>query len=192
MKRIGQGIRSRSAIVARAGVFAFLAAAATPAWSADLRMGYIDSARIFLEYDVAKEAQARFDRQVTGWRDEAAEKQKSVEQLRSEVRDQSPMLSTPKRREKEEELQRAIAEYERFVQDVWGPQGRAVQENERATAEVVTQIRSAVEKVASDAGLDLVLDAASGYIIYANRTLDKTQEVLDELRRRSPAITTPK
>ena len=163
--------------------------AATASRAADLRMGYIDSARIFLEYDVAKEAQARFDRQVTGWRDEAAEKQRSVEQLRVEVRDMSPILSTPKRREKEEQLQQAIAEYERFVQEVWGPQGRAVQENERATAEVVTQIRSAVEKVASDAGLDLVLDAASGYIIYANRTLDKTQEVLDELRRRSPAIT---
>ena len=191
--RIQRSFRLRAGLAARAVAIGLLALAAPPALhAADLRMGYIDSARIFLEYDVAKEAQARFDRQVTGWRDEAAEKQKSVEQLRGEVRDMSPILSTPKRREKEEQLQQAIAEYERFVQEVWGPQGRAVQENERATAEVVTQIRSAVEKVASDAGLDLVLDAASGYIIYANRTLDKTQEVLDELRRRSPAITTPK
>ena len=160
-----------------------------PAGAADSRIGYIDSARIFLEYEAAKEAQSRFDRQVTGWRDEAAEKQRAVEQLRTEVRDQSPILSALKRQEKEEALQRAISEYERFIQDVWGAQGRAVQENERATGEVVTQIRSAVEKIASDRNLDLVLDATSGYLIYANKSLDLTATVIEELKSRSPATT---
>ena len=154
---------------------------------AQVRIGYIDSARIFQEYEAAKEAQARFDRQVTGWRDEAAEKQKVVESLRAEVRDQSPILSTLKRQEKEEALQRAIGDYEKFIQDIWGPQGRAAQENERATAEVVAQIRSAVEKIASEQSLDLVLDAASGYLVYANKSLDYTATVLEELRSRSPA-----
>ena len=158
--------------------------------AADLRIGYIDSARIFQEFDAAKEAQARFDRQVTGWRDEAAEKQKAVDQLRSEVRDQSPILSSLKRQEKEEALQRAVSDYERFTRDIWGPTGKAVQENERATGEVVSQIRSAVEKIAGDRGLDLVLDSSSGYIIYANKTLDLTSAVLDELKSRSPSTTT--
>ncbi len=160
-----------------------------PAGAVDSRIGYIDSARIFLEYEAAKEAQSRFDRQVTGWRDEAAEKQRAVEQLRTEVRDQSPILSALKRQEKEEALQRAISEYERFIQDVWGASGRAVQENERATGEVVAQIRSAVEKIASDRNLDLVLDAASGYLIYANKSLDLTATVIEELKSRSPATT---
>src|SRR5436190_15282590 len=109
-----------------------MAAAVGPVSAADLKIGYIDSARIFQEYSDAKEAQARFDRQVQGWRDEAAEKEKQVNALRAEVRDQSPILSALKRQEKEEALQRAISEYERFIQDIWGPQGRAAQENERA------------------------------------------------------------
>ena len=167
-----------------------VAAAAGRGGAADLRIGYIDSARIFQEYDAAKEAQSRFDRQVTGWRDEAAEKQKAVDQLRNEVRDQSPILSSLKRQEKEEALQRAVSDYERFIQDIWGPTGKAVQENERATGEVVSDIRSAVEKIASDRGLDLVLDSSSGYIIYANKTLDLTSAVLDELKSRSPSTTT--
>ncbi len=179
----------RSALVILATLVALLAGATGPAGAVDSRIGYIDSARIFQEYEAAKEAQSRFDRQVTGWRDEAAEKQKAVEQLRSEVRDQSPILSSLKRQEKEEALQRAISEYERFIQDVWGPQGRAVQENERATGEVVAQIRSAVEKIASDRNLDLVLDAASGYLIYANKSLDLTATVIEELKSRSPATT---
>jgi outer membrane protein len=148
-------------------------------------MGYIDSAKIFQEYKVAQEAQASFDRQVQGWRSEAAEKQKVVDQLRAELRDQGPILSSMRRQQKEESLQRAISEYERFVQDTWGPQGKAAQENDRATQEVVAQIRSAVEKIASDRQLDLVVDAASGFIIYADRSLDLTGAVLQELAART-------
>ena len=93
---------------------------------------------------------------------------------------------------KEQELQRAISEYERFIQEVWGPQGRASQENERATQEVVTSIRSAVEKVAAGKGLTLVLDAASGFIIYAERSLDLTSDVIQELNSRlATSPTTP-
>ncbi len=173
-------------LAAAALALSALAPARAPA---EVRFGYIDSARIFQEYAAAKEAQDRFDRQVQGWRDDAAETEKTVTQLRAEVRDQSPILSSLKRQEKEEALQKAISDYERFIQDTWGPQGRAAQENERATAEVVQQIRSAVEKVAGDKGLNLVLDAASGFIIYADKTLDLTGDVLTELNARTKSTT---
>ncbi len=168
-----------------------LALLALPARAADIRLGYIDSERIFREYKDAQDAQQRFDRQVQGWRDEAAEKEKAVKQLRDDLRDQSAILSALKRQEKEEALQRAIGEYERFIQEVWGPQGRAAQENERATSEVVALIRSAVEKVAGNKGLGLVVDAASGFIIYADRSLDLTPEVLTELNSRSTSGSAP-
>ena len=161
------------------------AALALTAWTAsaavDLRVGYIDSARIFQEYKDAQEAQQRFDRQVQGWRDEASEKEKQVAQLRGEVRDQAPILSALKRQEKEETLQRAVSDYERFIQDIWGTQGKAAQENERATGEVVAQIRAGVEKIATDKNLNLVLDSAGGFIIYAEKSMDLTTQVIQEL-----------
>ena len=160
---------------------------ALPARAADVRIGYIDSARIFQEYSVAKEAQAQFDRKVEGWRAQSAEKENQVSQLRKEVRDQGPILSTLKRQEKEEALQRASSEYERFLQQIWGPQGRAVTENEQATSEVVVQIRAVVEKIATQKGLVMVFDASSGFILYADRTLDLTSEVLQELNAQTSA-----
>lgn len=156
----------------------------SPLAAADLRIGYIDSSRIFLEFKDAQEAQARFDRQVQGWRDEAAEKEKTVQQLRQEVRDQAPILSALKRQEKEAALQRSISEYETFIQEIWGPQGRATQENTRATEEIVGVVRQVVEKLASQKGLELVFDSASGFLIYADRTLDLTPEVITELNTR--------
>lgn len=164
-------------------------AAARAASPADLRIGYIDSGRIFEQFKTAKESQERFDRRVQGWKDEAAEKERSVQQLRDEVRDQAPILSTAKRQEKEEQLQRAIGEYERFIQEIWGPQGKAAQENQQATDEIVTQVRQVVERIAADKGLYLVLDAASGFLIYADRSLDLTAEVVMELNNRAAGVT---
>jgi outer membrane protein len=153
--------------------------------AADLRLGYIDSVRIFQEYKNAQEAQQRFDRQVQGWRDEASEKERTVNQLKAELRDQGPILSQLKRQEKEQAVQSAVSEYEKFIQDVWGPQGKATQENAAATGEVVSQIRSAVEKIAIDKNLNLVIDSAGGFIIYADRSLDLTPLVISELNTRA-------
>lgn len=162
-----------------------LSFAAPAARAADLRIGYVDSARIFLEYKDAQEAQARFDRQVQGWRDEAAEKEKAVEQLRKETRDQAAILSSLRRQEKESALQRAISDYESFIQEIWGPQGRAAQENERATQDIVAVIRVVVEKIAAQRGLELVLDSAGGFIIYADRSMDLTPDIITELNART-------
>ena len=153
---------------------------AAPA-AAQVRVGYIDSGRIWLEFKLAQEAQQRFERQVQGWRDEAAEKEKAVNDLRREVGDQSPVLSALKRQEKETALQKAISEYETFVQEVWGTNGRATTENARATDEIIGLVRRAVEKLAAQRGVELVLDATSGFIIYADKSLDMTNEVLAEL-----------
>jgi outer membrane protein len=171
--------------IAFAAALGLVAAFAPPATAQQVRFGYIDSARIFREFPEAKEAQERFDRQVQGWRSEAAEKEKQVAQLRSEVQDQGPILSSIKRQEKESALQRAISDYERFIQDIWGPNGKAANENGQMTASIVEKIRSAVEKVAGDKAMNLVLDSASGFLIYADPSFDLTSDVLKELEARS-------
>jgi outer membrane protein len=158
-----------------------LGAFAAPARAADVRIGFIDSAKLFQQYKAAQEAQARFDRQVQNWRDEAAEKEKAVKQLRDQVRDEAPILSAARRQEREEALNKAVSDYEAFIQEIWGPTGRASQENETSTKEIIGQIRAAVEKLAAARGLDMVLDAAGGSIIYASRDLDLTADVLQEL-----------
>ena len=182
---------ARAALLALLLPACLLAARPRPAAAVDLHVGYVDSGRIFPEYKDAQEAQQRFDRQVQGWRDEASEKEEAVKKLRAETRDRSPILSAVKRQEQEEQLQRAVGDYERFVQDVWGPHGKAAQENERATNAVVVKIRDVVEKVAADRGLTLVLDAASGFIIYADKSMDLTAQVIQQLNSTTTAPTTP-
>jgi outer membrane protein len=172
---------SRSARRLSTVALAAMLTCAGPGHAADVRVGYIDSAKLFQQYKAAQDAQARFDRQVQSWRDEAAEKEKAVKVLRDQVRDETPILSAARRQEREEALNKAVNDYEAFIQDIWGPTGRAAQENETSTKEIIGQIRVSVEKLAAARGLDLVLDAAGGSIIYASRELDLTADVLQEL-----------
>jgi len=174
-------------------LFPFLAALfilASPASAQNVRIGFIDSQRIFNEYKAAQEAQDRFAREIQSWRTEADDRRKQVEDLRNELKDQDPMLSESKRLEKESTLQKAVSDYDRFVQDFWGPQGKVQRLNDEITREVIGKVRDAVELLANREGYDLVLDAADGNVIFGVKSLDLTQRVLDDLNKSTVGGTT--
>ena len=177
----------------RAGAGAFLAALAVvvlalagaprPAGAQILRIGFVDSQRIFEGYRGAQEAQERFNREITSWRTDADERRRALDVLRNELHDQEALLSPEKKLEKETAVQRAVADYDRFVQEFWGPGGRVGRLNDEMTREVIAKIRDAVETIANREGYDLVLDAADGNVIFGVKSLDLTERVLTELAK---------
>ena len=108
--------------------------------------------------------------------------------LRNELHDQEALLSAEKKLEKETAVQRAVADYDRFVQEFWGPGGRVGRLNDEMTREVIAKIRDAVETIANREGYDLVLDAADGNVIFGVKSLDLTERVLTELAKDPTAI----
>ena len=56
---------------------------------------------------------------------------------------------------------------------------------------MVNEIRAVVEQIAVNRNLNLVLDSAGGFIIYADKNLDLTSDVIQELNTRAPG-TNPK
>jgi outer membrane protein len=174
-----------------AGV-ALALAASPPRAQAQLnvRIGFVDSQKIFEQYPVARDAQDRFNREIQTWREDADERRKALDVLRNELKDQGPMLSEDRRVEKESALARATSDYDRFVQEFWGPGGRVQRANDEMTREVIGKIRDAVELLANREGYDLILDAADGNVIFGVAALDLTSRVLDELNKTLPAGST--
>lgn len=180
----------------RAGRILTWVAGAAAAWTAPagaqaLKIGYIDSVRIFESYTVAKEAQERFGREIEAWRRESDERLEAIERRRGELKEESLLLSDEKRLEAEAQLQRSLSEYEQFVQAFWGPNGRAASLNEQLTAEVIVKVRDVVERIARDEAYELVLDAADGNVIFAVKSLDLTDRVLDILNREAAGTSIP-
>jgi outer membrane protein len=173
-----------------------LAAVAASGWAApaaaqNIRIGFVDSQRIFAEYKAAQEAQDRFSREIQSWRTEADDRRRQVDELRNELKDQDPLLSESKRLEKESALQKSVSDYDRFVQDFWGPAGKVQRLNDEITREVIGKVRDAVELLANREGYDLVLDAADGNVIFGVKSLDLTQRVLDDLNKSTLPGTSP-
>ncbi|MEO6463282.1 MAG: OmpH family outer membrane protein, partial [Candidatus Eisenbacteria bacterium] len=76
-----------------AGVVAALfALTALPAEAQIVRIGFVDSQRIFDTYRGAQDAQERFTREITSWRTEADERRRALDVLRDELKDQEALL----------------------------------------------------------------------------------------------------
>ena len=151
--------------------------------AADLKIGFIDSERIFADYAGTKDAQSSFNREVQELTKTAKEKKAEIDDLQRKLDAQGPMLSEAKRDEQNQELQKKIAEYDAFVQKNWGPQGAVSKLNELYLKPIVDRVHKILSTIGTDEGYSLILDAADGNIIFGDRTLDLTDRVLDLLKK---------
>ncbi len=151
---------------------------AVPARAADLKLGFIDSERIFAEFHGTKDAQSQFNQQVEQWNKELEGKKQELDQLQKDYESQSLILSEPKRREREEEIQKKRSELDAFTQDIWGPTGKVAKRNQELTQPIVDKIREVLTNIGQSEGYSIIFDATDGNIVYANDAFDLTDRVV--------------
>ncbi len=173
----------RGAIVIGSVVLVALALSAVDSRAQELKIGYIDSEKIFAEYKATSEAQEQFDRDVEAWRREAEQTEKDLERMRGELESQRLLLSEKALEEKEMALKAKAGEYERFIQSIWGPTGKIAQRNAELTEPIVKEIRQVLDKIGAEQGFSIIFDAADGNIVYGEKTYDLTDQVLAELNK---------
>ncbi len=173
------------ALLAPALAAALLAAAAAPAARAEelLKLGYVDTARIFEQYKVAQDAQKQFDRDVEAWNHDLADLKNEIAKLKQELDNQSLVLSDAKRRDKEAVLSRKQSEYQNQTDAIWGPRGKATQRNEELVKNVIDKVKKALDTLAQKEGYTLILDAASNRILYGVKSYDLTDRVVEQLNK---------
>jgi outer membrane protein len=149
---------------------------------ADVKIGFIDSDRIFSEYAKTREAQEAFNREVQDLADNAREMKAEIDEMQRKLDAQGPMLSEAKREEQSKALQDKISAYEAFVQKNWGPSGEVSRLNEQFLRPILDRVSKIVTSIGQDEGFSLVLDAADGNIVFGDKALDLTDRVLGALR----------
>jgi len=152
----------------------------------DIKLGYIDSQRIFLEYKETQEAERLYKQEVDQWKAEAAAMEQEIVKLQDELRAQSLMLSEEKQREKKLDYDKKLEDYQRFMADVFGEEGRAARRNKELTQPIVDKINKILEQMAEADGYTIVFDIANANIVYADKAFDLTEQVLAELNKTAP------
>ena len=149
----------------------------------DLKIAYIRSADIMSRYQEVRVATESLSRDVQAWNEEAQGRRRELDLLESELSAQAPMLSDQVRRDKEQDYQKKLNEYDQYVQSVWGPGGLVAQRNEELLSEIVERIQAVARRLAADEEFDFIFDASDGNIIYADREYDLTEKIIAELNQ---------
>jgi outer membrane protein len=158
-----------------------LCGAAGPSLAQTLKVGYIDSIKIFAENKETQEAERVYRGEVQQWESQKQRYEADVARMGDELNAQSPMLSEEKKAERRLEFQRKMDEYKRFMEETFGDNGLAARRNKELTQPIVDKINKIIEVIAKEQGLTMVFDVANANIVYADKTLDITELVLTRL-----------
>jgi outer membrane protein len=161
---------------------ALVAAAAGSSLAQTLKIGYIDSIKIFAENKETQDAERVYRSDVAQWEAQKQRYEADLSKMGDELNAQSPMLSEEKKAERRLEFQRKMDEYKKFMEETFGDNGLAAKRNKELTQPIVDKINKLVETIAKDQGLTMVFDVANANIVYADKTLDLTELVLTKLR----------
>ncbi len=149
-----------------------------------LRVAHVDSKLVFEGYKGTKKAQEEYDRQVAKWEQQANLLQKELAAIKEKLDKQSLMLSDEKRKELEADYAKKNTELKEFIDRVYGRTGELITENEKVSAPIISLIKKAVTEIALQEGYDMVIDRATGAVLFWKNENDLTQKVLDYLNGR--------
>lgn len=157
-----------------------LVAAAVPA-SAEVKIGYIDTVKIFANFKETIEAEEVYKKEVDVWKKQAEEMEAELASMREDIQSQSLMLSAEKLEEKKLVFDQKMKEYQKYMQDIFGETGEAARRNKELTEPIVEKINGVIEMVAEEEGFTLVLDSSQGVIVYADKEIDITDMIIARL-----------
>ena len=163
-------------------LFCVLLFSVLPGFAEDgLRVAHVDSKLIFDGYKGTKKAQEEYDRQVAKWEQQANLLQKELAAIKEKLAKQSLMLSDEKRKELEADYAKKDTELKEFIDRVYGRTGELITENEKVSAPIISLIKKAVTAIALQEGYDMVVDRATGAVLFWKDENDLTKKVLDYL-----------
>jgi outer membrane protein len=152
-------------------------------YSQEGKLGYIDSMRLRAEYKEFDDAQAQFDKDVARWEAQADTMRKEIDSLKTDLDKKGLLYSETTKNEKEEQLESFNIKYQKFVNDTFGPGGNAERRNAELTKPIIDKINQVLEKVAIENNFAMIFDSVGGNLAYANKALDLTDKVLEELKK---------
>jgi len=167
----------------KAAALMLFAAATVASVSAQLKIGYVNSEKIFTQFEGTKAAQDKFNKEVARWEQEASKRMKEITEMRDQLEKQALLLSADRKKALEDSLRQKIITHEKFVQEKFGQRGEVLTKNEELTKPILEKIQKIIDKIAKDEQFDFIFDWRSGGVVYAKPTYDLTDRVLAQLAK---------
>ena len=158
----------------RMGSAAVLGAIALAAAAADVKIGFVNTERVFREAAPAKRAQQKLEREFAARNADLAKLEKQGRDLQAELEKDSVLLPEAARREKERVLADVSRNFQRLQREV--REDLNLRRNEEL-AQVQERATRAINQIAEAEKFDLVVQEA----VFASSRIDITDKVIKAL-----------
>ena len=148
--------------------------AATPAFAADAKLGYIDMQRALNTSEAGKEAKEQLAARVKKYQEEINTKQEEIKKLKDELEKQGMLLSETVRAAKEKDYQQRLKEFQRFTKDA---QDELQGKDEEYTRKIVEGMEKIIQEFGRKNGYTFIFVRNEG-MLFADDKADVTDEVL--------------
>lgn len=142
----------------------------------------VDADKVFESLGHVTDARELLETEIEEWELHADSLQEEIDEIEEDL-SRTLMMSPERRQEKENLLTEKKAQLESFLSSVFGPGGLMERRNEELVSPIIASINEAVREIASEDGIQLVLDASAGQVVYAEAALDITDRVIDRVAR---------
>ena len=140
----------------------------------------VNSEKVFKSIDAYNTAISDLDKLAKQYQDQVDAKFAEVEALYNNYVSQKTSLSAAARQTREN----AILNKEEYQESLFGQEGTLMKKRIEEISPIQKQVFDAIEAYAKQAGADLVLDSANNpTLLYTNPSVERTQQVIDALKK---------
>jgi outer membrane protein len=148
--------------------------AATSAFAADLKLGYIDMQRALSGSEAGKEAKEQLASKVKKYQDEINVKQDELKKLKEDLEKQVAVLSDTARTAKEKEYQNKLKDFQRFTKDA---QEELQGKDEELTRKILEGMEKVIQEYGRQQGYTFIFVKNEG-MLFVSEKADVTEDVL--------------
>ena len=151
--------------------------------SAQLRIGYVNSANIMGKYPAALDADKQLKMDNDKWGLELQKKQEEFKSMQEKLEQQSLLLSDEKKKEMAQGLQNLYTEMQQYQNEKCGEQGAYFKRKEELLKPILDKINGVIDAYGKRESYDIIFDTVAGNLVYAKEKYDLTDLILDELNK---------
>jgi len=153
--------------------------------SAQQKIGYVNSNKIFQELPEAQDAQKKIDGLAKPIQDQIEAKEKELQSKYDDYTKKKSMMTEAAKKSAEEEIMNLEQQYRAFRTEKLGNDGDLAKETERIVAPLKVKILGGIERVAKEEKYTFVFDKTEqvNVLLFGDAAHDLTFKVIDRLKR---------
>jgi len=148
--------------------------------SAAQKIGVIDVDKVYNDFEEKNVAEQQFYQESDQWEKDLDEKEAEITRLKNEYENLPPIVSKDRREQKMKEIEQKETDFYNLANDY---RNKAVERQMELLAPISEKIVAAINEVAEEYGLDIVLNTMQGEVVLyiKSEDIDITEAVIEKL-----------